>query len=696
MTGSKVRLLRKFGAVFGAVALAVTALSGVANAAAPTASYDAFTINGAHSYTFDTSNATISMIVGDRTHFDLSAYANGIEQRAFVTVVAPTAQTIGIGTFPIAGSSDATHYRLDIVAGNTRCIEMNGSLAIHALTFDPATNEITSIAASYWTDCNGWHGEIRWHSDMPFVEAVQTPNDISFGRVDLGHSSQVQTVTITSSGMSALKLGAASIGGDTPEAFTITSNTCTNATLEYRQSCAIGVRARPTGPVEQHATLTVLDNSRSGKRTIGLGLSGHLGVEGTYVPVNPTRLLDTREGNGAPKAPLGGGKTLHLQVTGRGGVPSSKVSAVVLNVTVTGPTSAGYLTVYPSGIARPTASSLNFPAGWTGANGVTVPVGTNGQVDIYNAAGNTHVIADVQGYYYSYDDTQTLWTAGQYWPTQPERLLDSRAPAFGGPLNPWEYVEIPVSYGAAYDVHIRALAVNITAVSPTMSGYVTAWNGLAERPKASTLNFTPGSVVPNFAVVPTSWCFTCGAKGAPSIGVGNFSSGRTHIVVDIFGFYDDGQIPGGLRFHPLTPTRIVDTRDGLGARTFTGAGTSTVAAPSAVASDNTYALVANVTGVDPVNSTYLSLWATGDTKPTVSNLNLTPHEVRPNAAFVNLGPGNKFNVFNAAWKVDVVIDVSGTFEFLPGSVPSAQSSSLVRQGPLHSSSTGTPQRQPMR
>jgi len=237
------------------------------------------------------------------------------------------------------------------------------------------------------------------------------------------------------------------------------------------------------------------------------------------VPVTPSRLLDTREGNGAPKAPLGGGQTMHLQVTGRGGVPSSKVSAVVLNMTVTGPTSAGYLTVYPTGIPRPTASNLNFPAGWTGANSVTVPVGANGQVDIFNAAGNVH------------------------------------------------------------------------------------------------------------------------------------------------------------------------------ASTFTGTGTKTVTAPPAVAGDNTYALVTNVTGVDPANSTYLSLWATGDTQPTVSNLNLTPHEVRPNAAFVPVGPGNKFNVFNAAWKVDVVIDVSGTFEFLPGSVPAAQAASLARQAPLHVSSTGTPQRQ---
>ena len=377
-------------------------------------------------------------------------------------------------------------------------------------------------------------------------------------------------------------------------------------------------------------------------------------------------------------------------------VPSSKVSAVVLNVTVTGPTSAGYLTVYPTGVTRPTASNLNFSAGWTGANAVTVPVGANGQVDIFNAAGNVHVIADVLCYYNAYDATrpQIQAAGGQYYATRPVRLLDSRDPAFGGPLGAFEYVRIPFNFAQKDNFKIRALAVNITAVSPTQGGYVTAWNGVGTPPTASTLNFTKGSVVPNFAVVPTAWCSACG--GYMSIGVANRSGGNTHIVVDIFGFYDDGQtiaqIPNGLRFRPLTPTRIVDTRDGLGAGTFTGTGTATVTAPAAVAGDDTYALVTNVTGVDPANSTYLSLWAAGDTQPTVSNLNLTPHEVRPNAAFVNVGPGNRFNVFNAAWKGDVVIDVSGTFELVPGTATSVQSSSLGRSAPLQLSAAGAPQR----
>ncbi|GAB3868093.1 hypothetical protein GCM10027610_124270 [Dactylosporangium cerinum] len=667
----------------------------MAVAAGPTAPYDAFTLNGSlWNYSFDRSNATVTFDEWG-TGLTITAYTFDHEHRFSALVSAPVGQTLGVGTFPTVGTGGDGRYRLDVRGDGRDCGEATGSVTIHALTRDPATGDITSVAASYYQDCYEVSGEIRWHSDRPYVNGTQSAVNRFFNPVDLGHSSPVQTVSITSSGSSALQFGAVVLGGATPEAFTITGDTCTGATLTYGQSCAINVIGRPTTIGDQYASLSLTDNTVSGKRTVELRVTGRSGGEGTYVPLfSSSRLLDTRDGNGAPKAPLGGGKTIHLQVAGRGGVPTSTVSAVVLNMTVTGPTSAGYLTVYPGGIARPTASSLNFPAGWTGANSVTVPVGANGQVDIYNAAGNVHVIADLLGYYLAYDDSHTQEPAGQYWPTVPQRLLDSRDPAFGGPLGPFESVTIPVAYGPTFNSHIRALAVNITAVTPTQGGYVMAWTGRGQPPTASTLNFTKGSVVPNFAVVKTAWCSECGEH--PAIVVSNYSGGSTHIVVDIFGFYDDGQVPGGLRFHPLNPTRIVDTRDGLGASTFTGAGTRTVTAPSSVAGDNTYALVTNVTGVDPANSTYLSLWATGKTQPTVSNLNLTPHEVRPNAAFVNVGPGNKFNVFNAAWKVDVVIDVAGTFEFLPGSVPSTQAATLDGQMPLHSSPTGTPLRQTLR
>ena len=79
-----------------------------------------------------------------------------------------------------------------------------------------------------------------------------------------------------------------------------------------------------------------------------------------YVPLNPARLLDTREGIGGNISAIGNGVFTELDVTGVGGVPETGVTAVVMNVTVTGPTSSGFITAWPSGEAKPFVSNLNF------------------------------------------------------------------------------------------------------------------------------------------------------------------------------------------------------------------------------------------------------------------------------------------------------------------------------------------------
>ena len=109
-------------------------------------------------------------------------------------------------------------------------------------------------------------------------------------------------------------------------------------------------------------------------------------------------MLDTRTGVGAPVAPLGAGGELSLQVVGHGGVPAS-AQAVVLNVTATNATSDTYITSYPSGSARPNASSLNVTAGRTTANLVLAKLGADGAVRLFNERGAVDVLADVTGYF---------------------------------------------------------------------------------------------------------------------------------------------------------------------------------------------------------------------------------------------------------------------------------------------------------
>ncbi len=119
-----------------------------------------------------------------------------------------------------------------------------------------------------------------------------------------------------------------------------------------------------------------------------------------YNALVPSRILDTRDGTGAARAAVRPGESVALKVLGEGGVPASGVGSVVLNTTVTGPTSSGYITVWPSGSERPLASNLNFVRGLTVPNLVIVPVGPDGFVNLYNGSpGSTHLIADVLGYF---------------------------------------------------------------------------------------------------------------------------------------------------------------------------------------------------------------------------------------------------------------------------------------------------------
>ncbi len=117
----------------------------------------------------------------------------------------------------------------------------------------------------------------------------------------------------------------------------------------------------------------------------------------------PIRILDTRPLNPAAinkGTPIAGGTAYGLQVTGEsvGGVsiPAGAV-AVIGNITVVNPAAAGYLTLFPGGASRPTASSINYVVGQVIANGVTVRLSNTGVMDIF-AAGTTDVVFDATGF----------------------------------------------------------------------------------------------------------------------------------------------------------------------------------------------------------------------------------------------------------------------------------------------------------
>jgi YVTN family beta-propeller protein len=140
--------------------------------------------------------------------------------------------------------------------------------------------------------------------------------------------------------------------------------------------------------------------------TGGVAFSGATNAQVTpsQTLITPCRIMDTRSGpdNVGPRStPLAGGVPYSIQVTGSNGnctIPSG-TSGVVMNVTIVGPGSNGFLTVFPGGATRPTASNLNYVAGQAPTpNQVTVALGATGQVSFFASGGPVNVIADVAGY----------------------------------------------------------------------------------------------------------------------------------------------------------------------------------------------------------------------------------------------------------------------------------------------------------
>jgi hypothetical protein len=145
-----------------------------------------------------------------------------------------------------------------------------------------------------------------------------------------------------------------------------------------------------------------LYNGSSGTLELVADVSGYVrsgtpADQGAVVPLAPARLLDTRSGQGGGQ--LAARATLNLVVAGHGGVPSSGVAAVVLNVTALRSTAGGYVTVWPGGLSRPGTASLNFSTGQAVGNLVLAPVGANGSINLYNGSGGTlQLVVDVSGY----------------------------------------------------------------------------------------------------------------------------------------------------------------------------------------------------------------------------------------------------------------------------------------------------------
>ncbi len=362
---------------------------------------------------------------------------------------------------------------------------------------------------------------------------------------------------------------------------------------------------------------------------------------GQYHAVSPSRILDTRTGNA-----LAGQETRRLPVAGNGGIPSTGVSAVILNVTATDTSAASYLTVYPSGAGRPTASNLNWTPGRIVANLVEVALGSDGAVNLFNAAGSADIVVDVQGWVQATTSTAAY---GSYLnPMAPFRVLDTRD-GTGGPnirLGPGATITVPVDGGFS-DV----LALNVTVTNASAPSYLVVWASGQPHPSSSNLNFEAGQTVANRVIVPV----------AGSINIYN-AAGFVDVIADLNGAFrpERANLTAGCRLTPITPTRILDTRNGgnpLGPNS-----SMAVQVGGTVVPATAKAVVVNITVTDTSAASYLTAWPDQWARPLASDINWSAGATVPSMAVVQLSAGGKLDLYNAAGTTDVVVDIAGWFQ----------------------------------
>ena len=249
-----------------------------------------------------------------------------------------------------------------------------------------------------------------------------------------------------------------------------------------------------------------------------------------YVPLSPSRLLETRTGlattDGQFNAigPRTTGTTTELTITGRANIPTT-ATAAVLNITVTEPQNPGYITIWPCGEPRPNASNLNYTTSTTIANLVITKIGANGKICLYTQA-TTHLIADINGYYPA---------ASTFTPLTPSRLLETRtglATTDGqfnaiGPRTTGTTTELTITGRANIPTTATAAVLNITVTEPQNPGYITIWPCGEPRPNASNLNYTTSTTIANLVIT------KIGANGKICL----YTQATTHLIADINGYY---------------------------------------------------------------------------------------------------------------------------------------------------------------
>ncbi len=318
------------------------------------------------------------------------------------------------------------------------------------------------------------------------------------------------------------------------------------ATSNLNRSDAGAHAAAVTVRLGSNGVIDVLNSA--GTVQVAVDIAGYYAPGGGgYTSLQPCRLLDTRVGSGTcaggpttAVAPVHGGVVQTVKVAGAAGVPAN-ASAVVLNLAATGlaQTSSAYVTAYPTGKPRPTASNLNVLSSAAIANLVTVPLGTGGSINLVTSSGTVNLVVDLAGYYAA--GSGSLFVA-----VNPCRVYDTRVgrgTCTAAPHGPLAAVRGPGGIAitlpgvAGIPAGATGALLNVTATQASRTNFVAAVpDDTTTAPSVSTVNVAGSAPIANLAQVrlPAGTPTAGGAAGVVDLYA---SAGSVHLVTDLEGYF---------------------------------------------------------------------------------------------------------------------------------------------------------------
>jgi hypothetical protein len=423
----------------------------------------------------------------------------------------------------------------------------------------------------------------------------------------------------------------------------------------------------------------------SGSQT-GIVVTGTPAAAGTYYPLaTPTRFLDTRYGTGLSGAfQANVSRTFQVASTvadTAGTIVPKGAIAVTGNLTVTDATSGWAFYLGPTATNSPTTSSINFVAGQTKANNVTVPLAADGTLSatyISSAGQTADLVFDVTGYFYgghAYTGFSTLLVGEVYMPlATPARVIDTR---FTGSI-PGPSAKVVANQPICYTLALPApdtadFATNAKAVTGilTVTGATSGWAvavgptlASVTSPAFSNINFVAGETKANGVTV------ALGTGHTLCIDYISTTPNTVDVVFDVTGYFKNYSAPGTGDFYmPIAPVRMVDSRLAIGLPSAVPANTpwsfqvtsGTTGAPVPVAAK---AVTGNLTVTNSTAGWALYLGPAPVLSPLTSSINFTAGMVTSNSLDVGLSAGGTLSttyISTTGNTTAVVFDVTGYF-----------------------------------